>query len=384
MLPCLKSGPPVVFTFVARAKLPAGELKVTVNMKVGLVGFAGSGKTTIFNALTGLSAEVGGYGVREKANIGVIKVPDHRVDRLGELFKPKKKTYAEISFVDVAGPPAEAAEHAQSGLDPKLVQHMREADALVHVIRAFDNPMVLEAPDPARDIRAFDDELILTDLVQIENRITRLKKEKDSARESDLMKRLKEALESETLLRDLELAPEELALLAGFRFLSLKPLLLLINQGEESAGKEVSAGVQSLADAKRLSVIAMSGKVESEIAELAPDEQREFLKDLGIEEPARDRFIRAAYSLLDLISFLTAGEDECRAWSIKRGTIAHRAAGVIHSDIERGFIRAEVTRFEDLIELGSEARCREQGKLKLEGKEYVVQDGDVVHFRFNV
>jgi GTP-binding protein YchF len=353
-------------------------------MKVGLVGFAGSGKTTIFNALTGLTAEVGGYGAKEKANIGVIKVPDQRVDRLADLFNPKKKTYAEISFVDVAGPQSDSAERAQSALDPKLVQHMREADALVHVVRAFDNPMLLEPLDPARDIRAFDDELILTDLVQIENRIARLKKEKDSARETELMHRLKSALEGETALRDLELAHEELGLIAGFRFLSLKPLLLLLNQGEESAAQETTPDVQSLARTKKLSVIAMSGKVESEIAELAAEEQREFLKDLGIEEPARDRFIRAAYSLLDLISFLTAGEDECRAWSIKRGTTAHKAAGAIHSDIERGFIRAEVTRFEDLIELGSEARCREQGKLRLEGKEYVVQDGDVVHFRFNV
>jgi len=353
-------------------------------MKVGLVGFAGSGKTTIFNALTGLTAEVGGYGAKEKANVGVIKVPDHRVDRLAELYNPKKKTYAEISFVDVAGPQAGAAEQAQSGLDPKLVQHMREADALVHVVRAFDHPILLEAPDPARDFRAFDDELILTDLLQIENRIARLKKEKDSAREADLMNRLKAALEAETLLRDMELAAEEIALIAGFRFLSLKPLLVLVNQGEDAAGHEALPEVLSLAESKKLSLIAMSGKVESEIAELAPEEQREFLKDLGIEEPARERFIRAAYALLDLISFLTVGEDECRAWSIRRGTIAHRAAGAIHSDIERGFIRAEVTRFEDLIELGSEARCREHGKLKLEGKEYVVQDGDVVHFRFNV
>jgi GTP-binding protein YchF len=348
------------------------------------VGFAGSGKTTIFNALTGLTAEVGGYGAKEKANIGVIKVPDHRVDRLADLFNPKKKTYAEISFVDVAGPQAESAERTHLGLDPKLVQHMREADALVHVVRAFDSPMLLEPADPARDIRAFDDELILTDLVQIENRIARLKKEKDSARETELMNRLKGALESETLLRDLELAHEELGLIAGFRFLSLKPLLLLINQGEDGAAHETTPDVRSLAESKKLSVIAMSGKVESEIAELAPEEQREFLKDLGIDEPARDRFIRAAYSLLDLISFLTAGEDECRAWSIKRGTTAHKAAGAIHSDIERGFIRAEVTRFEDLVELGSEARCREQGKLRLEGKEYIVQDGDVAHFRFNV
>lgn len=353
-------------------------------MKVGLVGFAGSGKTTIFNTLTGLAAEVGGYGAKEKANVGVIKVPDPRVDELGTLFNPKKKTFAEISFVDVAGPQADQAERAESGLDPKLVQHMREADALVHVVRAFDNPMLLQEADAARDIRAFDDELILTDLVQIENRIQRLKKEKDKDREADLMQRLKAALEEERLLRDLELAPEELTMMAGFRFLSLKPLLLLLNVGEGSTADEPPADVVELAKSKGLSVIAMSGKVEMEIAQLEMDEQREFLQDLGINELARDRFIRAAYQLLDLISFLTAGEDECRAWSIKRGTIAQKAAGVIHSDIERGFIRAEVVRFEDLIALGSEAKCREQGKLRLEGKEYTVQDGDVVHFRFNV
>jgi len=353
-------------------------------MKVGLVGFAGSGKTTIFNTLTGLTAEVGGYGAREKANIGVIKVPDHRVDKLAAIYNPKKKTYAEISFVDVAGPQAEDAEQTQSGLDPKLVQHMREADALVHVVRAFDNPMLPQPADPTRDIRSFDDELMLTDLVQIENRITRLKKEKDSARENDLMLRLKSALEEEHPLRDLELTHEDLGLIAGFRFLSLKPLLLLLNQSEEAVSGGVPAEVRALAEAKKLSAIAMSGKAEMDIAQLAPEEQGEFLQELGIAEPARDRFIRAAYSLLDLISFLTSGEDECRAWSIKRGTTAHKAAGVIHSDIERGFIRAEVTKFEDLAELGSEARCREHGKLRLEGKDYIVQDGDVAHFRFNV
>ena len=353
-------------------------------MKVGLVGFAGSGKTTIFNTLTGLSAEVGGYGAKEKANVGVIKVPDPRVESLAQLYNPKKKTFAEISFLDVAGPQTDDGARSETGLDPKLVQHMREVEALVHVVRAFDNPMLLQAADPARDIRAFDDEMILTDLVQIENRINRLKKEKDSARERELLDRLKEALEKERPLRDVELAPEELALVAGFRFLSLKPLLLLANVSEEEIAAEIPADARELARAKNLSLIAMSGKVEMEIAQLNEDEQREFLQDLGITDPARDRFIRAAYGLLDLISFLTSGEDECRAWSIRRGTTAHRAAGAIHSDIERGFIRAEVVRFEDLIELGSEARCREQGKLRLEGKEYIVQDGDVIHFRFNV
>jgi ribosome-binding ATPase YchF (GTP1/OBG family) len=182
----------------------------------------------------------------------------------------------------------------------------------------------------------------------------------------------------------LDLTHEDLTLIAGFRFLSLKPLLLLLNVDETGAASEPPASVVEQASAKRLSVISMAGKVEMEIAQLDTDEQREFLNDLGIKEPARDRFIRAAYARLDLISFLTAGEDECRAWSIKRGTHAQKAAGAIHSDIERGFIRAEVVRFEDLVALGSEAKCREQGKLRLEGKDYVVQDGDVVHFRFNV
>ncbi|MEW6206868.1 MAG: redox-regulated ATPase YchF [Acidobacteriota bacterium] len=353
-------------------------------MKVGLVGFAGSGKTTIFNTLTGLSAEVGGYGGREKANVGVIKVPDSRVDELARLFNPKKKTFAEISFVDVAGPKAEESEQTHSGLDPKLVQHMREVDALVQVVRAFDNAMLAEAADPARDIRAFDDELILTDLVQIENRIARLRKEKDSTRERELLERLKSALEAEHALRDAELSHEELGMIAGFRFLSLKPLLLLLNVSEEQAATDPPAEVAELAASKNLKLISMSGRAEMDISQLEPEEQREFLQDLGIKEPARDRFIRAAYALLDLISFLTSGEDECRAWPIHRGTTAHRAAGRIHSDIERGFIRAEVVRFEDLIALGSEARCREAGKLKLEGKDYIVQDGDVIHFRFNV
>jgi GTP-binding protein YchF len=352
-------------------------------MKVGLVGFSGSGKTTVFNALTGLTAEVGGYGSREKANIGVIKVPDHRVDKLAELFNPKKKTFAEISFVDVAGP-QEGTDEGKAGLDPKLVQHWRDTDALVHVVRAFDNPLAGGESDPVRDIRSFDDELILTDLVQIENRIERLKKERDSAREREIMARLKSELELERPLRDLGLTGEELTSTAGFRFLSLKPLLLLLNVTEDAVAAGPSPDVLELAASKKLNVIPMSGKVEMEISQLAPDEQREFLESIGLQEQARDRFIRAGYSLLDLISFLTYGEDECRAWSIKRGTHAQKAAGVIHSDIERGFIRAEVVRFEDLVALGSEAKCREQGKLKLEGKDYLVQDGDVIHFRFNV
>jgi GTP-binding protein YchF len=354
-------------------------------MKVGIVGFAGSGKTTVFNALTGLAAETG-FGGRERANVGVIKVPDQRVDKLSEIYSPKKKTYAEISFVDVAGPEQReaAAERSETGLDPKLVQHMREVDALVHVVRAFESPYLARAADPAGDIRAFEDELILTDLVQVENRVARLKKERDSERERELFDRIKAELEAEKALRDVEIAHEEQGMIAGFRFLSLKPLLLLVNTSEDQVAAGLSPELVTLAEQKRLTCIQMSGKAEMEIAELDPDEQREFLRDLGIDEPARDRFIRAAYALLDLISFLTAGEDECRAWPIKHGTHAQKAAGKIHSDIERGFIRAEVARFEDLAALGSITACREHGKLRLEGKDYIVQDGDVINFRFNV
>ncbi len=351
-------------------------------MKVGLVGFAGSGKTTIFNTLTGLAAEVGGYGAKEKANVGVIKVPDDRIDNLAELFNPKKQTYAEISFVDVAGPQGE--ERSESGLDAKIVQHMREVEALVHVVRAFDNPLLTQPADPVRDITNFDSELLLTDLVQIENRITRLKKERDATRERELLERLQAELENEKLLRDVDLTAEELTMIAGFRFLSLKPILILLNVGEEQVTSEPATDIKALTEAKGLSLIQMAGRAEMDIAQLEPDEQREFLNDLGIAEPARERFIQAAYRLLDLISFLTAGEDECRAWTIKRGTTAQKAAGKIHSDIERGFIRAEVVRIEDLLALKSEARCREQGKLRLEGKEYIVQDGDVINYRFNV
>jgi ribosome-binding ATPase YchF (GTP1/OBG family) len=198
------------------------------------------------------------------------------------------------------------------------------------------------------------------------------------------LERLKVELENEKLLRDVELSAEELTMIAGFRFLSVKPMLILLNVGEEQAGSELPTDVKTLAESKNLSLIQMAGKAEMDIAQLEPEEQREFLNDLGITEPARERFIHAAYRLLDLISFLTAGEDECRAWTIRRGTNAQKAAGKIHSDIERGFIRAEVVRIEDLLALKSEARCREQGKLRLEGKEYIVQDGDVIHYRFNV
>jgi GTP-binding protein YchF len=350
-------------------------------MKVGIVGFAKSGKTTIFNTLTGLEAEVG-FGSKDKANLGIIKVPDERVDRLGDLFKTRRRVFAEIAFVDVAGPEGERVGE-EKGLDARIVQHMRETDALVHVVRAFESPLVSSAPDPVRDLRSFEEELILTDLVQIERRLERLKKERDSDRERELMERCKQHLESERPLRSFGFAHEEAQTVAGFRFLSQKPLLLLLNVDEEGLAAGMPAPFAASASEVALEAILICGRAEMEISQLSPEEQAEFLADLGITEPARDRFVQAAYRLLNLISFLTAGEDECRAWPIPAGTIAHRAAGAIHSDIEKRFIKANVVRFDDLMALGSMAKAKEAGRLRIEGKEYVVQDGDVIEFQHN-
>jgi ribosome-binding ATPase YchF (GTP1/OBG family) len=234
-------------------------------------------------------------------------------------------------------------------------------------------------------VQALEVEMNLADLILIEKRIERLKKEKGKGNEQAILEKLKAQLDAGHPLRELQgLDEAEWNAVSGFRFLSEKPLLLVLNVDEGAVGKPAPADLEEHARTHGLGLVVLSGKVEMDIAQMAADEQREFARSLGLEEPALGRFIRAAYALLDLISFLTAGEDECRAWTIRRGTIAHRAAGKVHSDIERGFIRAEVMHWEDLVRLGSEAKCREAGKLRLEGKEYVVHDGDVVHFRFNV
>ena len=349
-------------------------------MKVGIVGYAKAGKTTIFNTLTGLQAEVG-FGGKDKANLGIIKVPDERIDTLAGIYSPKRSVYAEINFVDVAGPEGERT--GEQELDPRIGQHMRETDALVHVVRAFESPLLGSAADPARDLKSFEDDLMLTDLVQIERRIERLKKERDSGRERDLMERCRAHLEGERALRSLTLAPDEQTTVAGFRFLSQKPLLALLNVDESAITGGAPGTLGEAASLLGVEVVVMCGRAEMDISQLSPEEQQEFLSDLGIAEPARDRFVQAAYRLLDLISFLTAGEDECRAWPIPAGTTAHRAAGVIHSDIEKRFIKANVVRFEDLVALGSVVKAKEAGKLRIEGKEYVVQDGDVIEFQHN-
>ncbi len=350
-------------------------------MKVGLVGFPGSGKTTVFNALTGLSAETGFGAARGRTNLGTVKVPDERVAALAGLFHPKKTTLAEITFCDVAA--AAAGGHGQS-LDEATLRAMREVDALCQVVRGFPGAAG-EVPEPLAEARGLEDEMNLADLILIEKRLERLAKEKAKTGEAELLGTLKAALEAGVPLRKVEgLAPEAWASLAGYRFLTQKPLLLVLNVAEAEAAAPAPEDLARHTREAGLGLVVLAGLIEMDIAQMSPGDQMEFVASLGLAEPAIARFIRGAYALLDLISFLTAGEDECRAWPIRRGLTAPKAAGKIHSDIERGFIRAEVTRWDDLVHLKSEAKCREAGKLRSEGKEYVVHDGDVINFRFNV
>jgi len=345
-------------------------------VKVGLTGFAASGKTTVFAALTGLHPDPGD----RRPAMGTIKVPDPRVDFLAGVYKPKKTTYAEVTFVDF--PPARDAQK-RAVLDQEMVTALRDADALVEVVRSFPD-LTGAAPRPVEDIGAFEGELVLADLGQVEKRIERCRKEKGKEREVALLTRLQAHLDAGRPLRILELTADERTELAGFAFLSLRPLLVVLNVAEGEVAAPVPASVAECARAAGAEAMVLSAQVEAEVAELDAGDRAAFLADLGLTESARDRFIRASYALLDLISFLTSGEDECRAWPVRRGTPARQAAGRIHSDIERGFIRAEVIAYDDFVQYPSEAKCRESGKLRLEGKDYVVQDGDIVHVRFAV
>lgn len=348
-------------------------------MKVGLVGFSRAGKTTIFNALTGLSAGVGGYDHKQEARIAVVKVPDPRVDALSGIVHPKEKKYAEVTFLDF--PPSE---ERRAALSPQCVVQMREVDALAQVLRGFADPMTDDAPEPLRDLAAFQTELILADLAVVEKRLERVTKEKGKERERDLLAKCLRVLEEERPLRDMTLFPEEKTLLSGFSFLSLKPLLIVYNLTESSLHEPQAPEIDDYVKQQTLPIVPVCGQLEMEIAQLSEEERGPFLAELNVEEAARDRFIRHAYALLDLMSFFTAGPTEVHAWTVTNGTTAVRAAGKIHSDIERGFIRAEVIAYDDYVRFGGENGCRAAGKLRLEGKDYIVQDGDVLHIRFNV
>ena len=350
-------------------------------MKAGIVGFKGSGKTTIFNVLTGLSAEVGGFG-GDKANLGNIKVPDERIDALSKKLQPKKTTYAEITFVDLAG--TTSRKSTESSFSPAQLNEMKACDALVHVVRDFDNPALTEAADVLRDVQNFEGECILSDMLTVENRLARLKKEGNKGEETQVMERIKTHLEADKPLRTLDDFEEAMWVkLAGFGLLSRKPQLVLVSVDETGIQNTYPQAKEVLAD-HGLELLVLPGQAEAELNDLLEEERTAFLADLGITETAKSRFIHKAYAMLDLMSFLTAGPDEVRAWTIKRGTTAQKAAGKIHSDIERGFIRAEVMDWRDIVDLGSEGKCREAGKIRMEGKEYLPKDGEVMHFKFNV
>ena len=349
-------------------------------MKVVIAGFPRVGKTTVFQSLTGLADSTTARGAAAR---GVIRVPDARVDWLSEIYQPKKTTYATITFADVQA--ESGATEKESVLSPVLVAELKDADAIVAVVRDFPDPYSGKPAEPEKEFRRLDEELILTDLAVIEKRVERLSREGgQKGREHQLLARLVEWLSEGNPLRTTTLAPEEAKLLSGYQLISGAPILAVINRSDEGAAQPVPGDFAALVRTHGGEVLVMAGRLEREIAELAPEDQAAFLRDAGITASARDRFVQTAYRMLDLVSFLTAGEDEVRAWTIVRGTPAQRAAGKIHSDIEKGFIRAEIIAYEDFVRYGGEADCKKAGKARLEGKEYIVADGDIVNFRFNV
>ena len=346
-------------------------------MRIGLVGFAGSGKTTVFNTLTGLHVPVGFGGA---VHLGTVKVPDQRIDTLSKIFSPKKTTYAEIVFSDIPG------EHGaeQKGLSRTALQQIRDQDVLCLVLRAFPNPALETDPDPAADLETFHTEAILADLDIVERRLDRAKKDKPDPIELAAFELMKATLEQELPLRSLSAQALNRDSLKGYGLLTDRPLLIALNRSEQEAGVPVPDPLSRRLVELRAAGLVLSASVEAEIAEMDAADQAAFLNDLGLTESALARFIRTAYGLLDLVSFFTVGEDEVRAWPIRRGTKARQAAGRIHSDLERGFIRAEVIPYDVFMKYGSEQAVRDAGRLQIEGKDYTVSDGDILHIRFNV
>jgi ribosome-binding ATPase len=354
--------------------------KIGDSMKVVLAGFPRVGKTTVFQSLTGLADSTAARGAAAR---GIIRVPDSRVDELSKIFRPKKTTYATIGFVDVQ-PPETASPEKAAVLSPPLLAELKDADAVAAVVRGFADVYSGAAADPEREFARLDEELVLADLAVLDKRLERLNKEGKRDREHAVLERLVGALGSGEPLRTLGIPLEEARTLSGYQLISRAPLLVVLNRSDEEAGAPLPRGFVERVERHGGDSLAMAGCIEREIAEPAPEDQAPFLCDAGLERSARDRFVQAAYRKLDLVSFLTTGEDEVRAWTITRGTVAQKAAGKIHSDIEKGFIRAEVIAYDDFVRYGGEAECKKAGKARLEGKEYEVADGDIVHFRFNV
>lgn len=358
-------------------------------MKTGIIGLPQVGKTSLFKILTKAKLEDRGYSNPREAHIGVARVPDERLDKLSALYSPKKTTYATVDYVDVAAIGQEALK------ETNFLTSLRNVDALIHVLRAFEDDSIphVGPVDPLRDVKSVEFDLMVSDLTQVEKRLERVEKDLkkgrtgDLEREQALLLRSKEALEKEQPLRELEMTPEEKKLIKGFMFLSQKPVLYVVNIGETAAlGDALDSAViryklDEVAHRPNAGATAICGKVEAELAEMDEAEAAEFLSSYGLHESGLVRLIRKSYELLGLISFFTAGEDECRAWTVPAGSKAPQAAGAIHSDLEHHFIRAETIRWDALLAAGSEAAARAQGTLRLEGKEYIVQDGDVLHIR---
>ncbi len=356
-------------------------------MRLGIIGLPQSGKTTIFNALTGGSHPTGIVSGKLEVHTSVVDVPDPRVDVLSKMFNPKKTIYAKVTYSDIAGLDGSAG---SGGISGTLLNQLTQVDGFIHVIRCFEDdsvPHQAGSVNPGRDLATMDSEFILNDLIVTERKLEKLTEERKKGAgreksvidsEAELFNRFHAALEEEKPLRDLPLTPEEERVITGFGLLSRKPVLIVLNCGEAQKAPDIQYGHE------KSRVVALQGKLEMDIAQLPPEEMQMFLEEYNISEPSLNKMIRLSYDLLGLQSFFTVGPDEVRAWTVEKGALAPEAAGVIHTDLQKGFIRAEVVSYDDLISLGGLNEAKAKGKLRLEGKEYPVKDGDILNIRFNI
>ena len=365
-----------------------------MSLTAGIVGLPNVGKSTLFNAITKQNILAANYPFATiDPNVGIVVVPDNRVTKLSEMYNPKKTIPTTFEFTDIAGLVKGASKG--EGLGNKFLSHIRETDAIVEVVRCFDDNNIVHVDgdvDPVRDVDVINIELILADLEIIDNRIGKIAKKVQSSRnksdlkEYNLLLKVKESLENDIPIRNIDLDSDELKILSSFNLITLKPIIYVANVSEDelSDDNKYVVELKKYADKENSSVVVICAKIESELSDMEDDEKLEFLNELGIEESGLSKLIRATYTLLGLSTYFTVGSDEVRAWTFKQGMKAPECAGIIHTDFEKGFIRAEVMSYDDLIKCGSEIKVKEAGKMRLEGKDYVMQDGDICHFRFNV